>query len=61
MCVGLTMCFCLFVCLFVNGWMDFDKKNLFEHYGTRLRHGHHRLLKNGPEATEKWENVLKNA
>ena len=34
---------------------------LFEHYGPRLRHGHHGLLKNGLETTEKWENVPKNA
>ena len=52
---------CGFVCLFVrdnleNGWMDFDIF-VFEHYGPRLRHGHHRLLKNGLKTTEKWVKI----
>ena len=51
------MCVC--VCMFVrdnleNGWMDFDKKNLFDHYGPRLRHRLYGHLKNEPEVTEKW-------
>ena len=44
-----------------NGWMDFDKKNLYEHYEPRRTHGLHGLSKNGLETTEKLENVLKNA
>ena len=63
------MCVCMFVCMFVclfgiisrtAGWI-WIYFFLFEHYGPRLRHGHHGLLKNGLETTKKLENVLKNA
>ena len=55
---------CLSVCVFVrdnleNGWMDFDNFFLFQHYGPRLRHGHHGLLKTGWKLLKSGEMCLK--